>query len=254
MNEEHENGVDVEDFFDGAEDHSAESHEEVIEVGEEATEKLTDETSAEEKPNVSITDLIDNADDADDEEEKPRGNGYVPEADHIKLRKRAQAAEEKVKEYESQTTHTDAENSGLEIDDDDYTTGKELKSIAAQIRSDAKADAKAEFEAAHVKDLVKAKTVKMTADHKVAAEQNPDYLEVIAAMSRIELSKAAKAEIRNADNAAETAYQIGCQVLNRKPVQKRTPANTPPNANNNNNDADGSEQTSEEIFDEMFSS
>lgn len=252
MSEEIENGVDVEEFFDGAEDPSDESYDEVVEVGEEATEKPTNETSAEEKPSVSIADLIDDADDADYEEEKPRGSGYVPEADHIKLRKRAQAAEDKVRQYESQNTHTDAENSGLEIDDDDYATGKDIKSIAAKIRAEAKADAMAEYEAKQAKNLVKAKTDKMVADHQVLAEQNPDYLEVIAAMSRLELSAKAKAEIRNADNAAEAAYQIGCQVLNRKPVQRRTPANTPTNGNNNN--ADGGEQTSEEIFDEMFGS
>jgi hypothetical protein len=242
-------GVNVDEFFDGADEGTgsdvAQSHAEVEEVGEELTEKAAEET-----PNVSITDLI-NDSNVEEPEDKEHAEGFVPVDKHLKLRERAQAAEARVKELESQTTHTDAENSGLEIDDDDYLTGKDMKSIAAQIEAKADRKAEARYKASNAKDLVKARTTKALADQDLMIEEGPsDYLDVIEAMTNIQLSPAAIAKIKNADNAAEKAYEIGCQVLNRQPAQKTTP-NTPRNVNKNKNNA---EQSAEDIFDEVYNS
>jgi hypothetical protein len=233
----------------GAEEAGPDTNEEVIEVGEEVTEKISEEVEAE-KPNVSITDLIADADDVEDEQEdKPHADGFVPVDKHLKLRERAQAAEARVKQLESQTTRTDAENSGPEIDDDDFLTGKDARQLAAQIEAKADAKADARYKQQRAKDLIDAKTTKAEADQDIIAAERPDYYDVIGAMQNVQLSPKAKAEIRNADNAAEKAYEIGCQILNRQPVQKRTPTNTPTNENINN--AELSEE--EQIFDDIYS-
>jgi hypothetical protein len=256
MSEEIENGVNVDEFLDGAEDQAgsdvAESQEEVIEVGEEATQKPAGDAKPEEKPDVSVTDFLD--DDVDDEPaDKPHGSGYVPESDHIKLRKRAQAAEAKVKELQSQTTRTDAENSGIEIDDDDFLTGKDAKNLAAKITADAEANADARYEAKHAKDLVKARTTKAKADQEVMLADGPeDYLDVIDAMRLIGISPEAKKQIRNADNAAEEVYKIGCQILNRKPAQKRKATDTPTNENNNEAGRKAGLTEEEALFDDIY--
>jgi len=240
MSEEIGNGVDVEDFMQGVDEVD---NAEVVEVGEEATEKPAE--TATEKPNVSVTDLLDDV--VDEPEEKQHADGYVPTSEHIKLRKRAQAAEAKVKELESQSTRTDAVNSDAEIDDEDFATGKDLKSVAAQIEANAEAKAEARYEAKHAKDLLKAKTDKAVADQEVAASNHPDYYEVLNAMRLNGISPDAKKQIANADNSAEEAYQVGCIVLSRKPVQAKTPTDAP------TNEIKAEDGTEEEIFDDIFS-
>jgi hypothetical protein len=258
MSEEIENGVDVDEFFEGAEEATetaaAEFQEEVTEVGEEATEKPAEDAKPEEKPNVSITDLLDD-DDVDDDElvEKPHAEGFVSVDKHIKLRERAQVAEAEVERLKSQTTRTDAENSGPEIDDDDFVTGKDMNKLAAKIKADAETDADARYEAKHAKDLVKSRTKKAVADQEVMLAEGPaDYLDVIEAMRLSGISPEAKKQIRNAPNAAEEAYKIGCQILNRKPAQKRKATDAPTNANKNKAEHKAGLTEEEEIFDDIY--
>jgi hypothetical protein len=80
------------------------------------------------------------------------------------------------------------------------------------------------------------------------AEGPADYLDVIEAMRLSGISPEAKKQIRNADNAAEEAYKIGCQILNRKPAQKRNATDTPTNVNKDTAEP----ETEEEIFDDLY--
>lgn len=270
MNKIYENGVNMDEFLKGADADAgvdqAQLPDDYFEQGEENTSteaetEIETEVKANAETEVSVLDLIDdNSGDTDQQgDEKEHAKGHVPMDQHLKLRKRTQAAEAsnaekdaRIEELESQGTRTDAGNSGnLEIDADDFVTVADLGKITARIEAKVEAKAEKKYEQERVKDLFATKKAKAETDNAKATEDISDYLEVIQAMSNLGLSKKAKQTIANADNSAEAAYQIGCQILNRTPAQKRTPKSksTPPNRDNNELREDASE---DEIFKDIY--
>ncbi len=241
MTSEEQNGVNMDDFMDDTPE--ADQTEEVDVTSVEPDEPKQDdkELAKDEKSTVSVTDLIGG------EATTKDGSGYVPLDDHIKLRHRAQEAERKLKDLEEyQQTHTEADNSGLldDYDPDDYVTAKDLTNFAAKIKADAINTAKAERQS----EIAAAKITKAKADQDLIASEREDYYNVIESLTMLELSPKVREQIANSDNAAATAYEIGCKLLNRQPAPQVKSKKTPSKENETNAD----DLDDDELFEDLY--
>lgn len=214
----------------------------------ESTEKDAEET---EQTDSTISQLIET-----EQPEKQQTEGRVPLEDHVKLRKRAQAAEERAEEAERQLAERGTQTAGekaeeadplAEFEDDDLVRagsvreaiGKAVETAVGQVNQTLESK-----NAAEAAQRLAAKAVESEAQVKAA---NPDYKEVTKAANKLGLLNDADRKAIFADeNPAKKFYELSKAKL----TDIRTTLGITPQSSTSEQQTTTEEETGEEAEDQ----
>ena len=190
----------------------------------------------------------------------------VPLEDHIKLRQRAQAAEARIAELESQhqTTQTEEDKSGDdflgELEDGDLVRAEAVKQAIPKIIeravSQAVGQANQNLENERAVGQAKAQADRAVKSEKEFAKVTPDYDQVTKAAIKLGfLSAEDKKKIFASEHPAKTCYEMSKQKLHDiQTTLGITPTSTGEQTTNNEPVVPEEEEVSEEDFLSVFDS
>ena len=178
----------------------------------------------------------------------------VPLSEHIKLRKRAQAAEAKLQERESspETTSTGGEKPGVESDDDDewLTKGAVKKMLAEQ-----HTQIQTEAQKAQQTEQVKKTALKAIATEAEVKKANADYAIITNFANEHSLLTAEdRQKIFQSDNPAKVYYETCKAKVNsmRQALGIQTPASKKTETSTEESETTETETEKEMSDDEIF--
>lgn len=206
-----------------------------------------------------------------EEEKQQTDEDRVPVEQHIKLRKRAQAAEQEVADLRRQLsenkTQTEGDTSGekdplAEYEDEDLVRAGDVRqTIEREVQKGISKLTKT-IEENQQSQTFQRQAINAVQSEKAFKEATPDYDEVTSKARKLNaISDADRKEILQADNPAKKYYEISKAKIKAAQEQLAllgfVPANTKTTPKSEANQPEGEEKetenmSDEEIFDEVF--
>lgn len=210
-----ESGVNVDEFLANAEPEPVEENEESETIVEAEQTEIVEEEASKDEPKAEVLELLQG------KSKKPETVPFqVFERERDKYKERAQKAEAELEKLrESQATPTEAEISGIfdeNAEEDDFISVKQAKKLISNVDKIVEKKLSAKEQA--LQEAAKLQKISQL-ESQVKAKFS-DYDAVIGKLSKLNLSESARQSIATAENPAEAAYQLGCELFGISQPQK----------------------------------